>query len=48
MLFHVAIKIHLPHDMDAARAKQLSADESEQARELQRQGKWRHLWRIVG
>ena len=48
MLFHVKMTVNLPVDMDPARAAQLKADEKELAQRLQREGKWRHLWRIAG
>ena len=48
MLFHVKMTVKLPVDMDPARAAQLKADEKELAQRLQREGKWRHLWRIAG
>lgn len=48
MLFQVKIVIRIPHDADQAKIKQLSADETELAKKLQRDGKWKHIWRIVG
>jgi muconolactone D-isomerase len=48
MLFHVAITVRIPHGVDPEKIKQLSAQEHERAAELQRQGKWLHLWRVVG
>ena len=48
MLFHVTIAVHIPHDADADRIRQLSAQEHERARELQLQRKWLHLWRVAG
>jgi muconolactone D-isomerase len=48
MLFQVAITVRIPHDADPAKIKQLGAQEHERAAELQRQGKWLHLWRVVG
>ncbi|WDY59955.1 muconolactone Delta-isomerase [Pseudomonas sp. PSKL.D1] len=48
MLFHVKMTVKLPHDMDPAKAAQLKADEKELAQRLQREGTWRHLWRIAG
>ncbi|MEJ1976971.1 MAG: muconolactone Delta-isomerase family protein [Acetobacteraceae bacterium] len=48
MLFHVAIAVRIPHDVDPEKIKQLGAREHERAAELQRQGKWLHLWRVVG
>ncbi|MBV4499969.1 muconolactone Delta-isomerase [Pseudomonas shirazensis] len=48
MLFHVKMTVNLPVDMDPARAAQLKADEKQLAQRLQRDGTWRHLWRIAG
>ena len=48
MLFHVEMTVDLPADMDPARAAALKADEKQMAQRLQREGKWRHLWRIAG
>ena len=48
MLFHVKMTVKLPPDMDPAKAAQLKADEKELAQCLQREGSWRHLWRIAG
>ena len=48
MLFHVQMTVRLPHDMAPAQAEQLRAREKEIAQGLQRDGVWRHLWRIAG
>lgn len=48
MLFHVAISVRVPHDADPEKIKQLGTREHDRAAELQRQGKWLHLWRVVG
>jgi muconolactone D-isomerase len=48
MLFHVQMSVELPHDMDADRAAKLKSDEKEMSQRLQRDGVWRHLWRIAG
>lgn len=48
MLFHVKMTVKLPVDMDPAKAAQLKADEKALAQNLQREGSWRHLWRIAG
>jgi len=48
MLFHVRMDVHIPHDLDPIRAEELKRIERERAQALQRQGKWRHLWRIAG
>jgi muconolactone D-isomerase len=48
MLFHVRMDVNLPPTLPAAQADELKAVEKARAQELQRQGKWRHLWRIAG
>lgn len=48
MLFQVQITIRVPHGADKEEIKALSAAEVEQAKALQREGKWRHIWRIPG
>jgi muconolactone D-isomerase len=40
--------VHVPHDMEADRFELLKAQEKARAQELQRRGKWRHLWRVAG
>lgn len=48
MLFHVRMDVRIPADCDADRAADLKRVERERAQDLQKQGKWRHLWRIAG
>lgn len=48
MLFIVDMKVNLPPEMPPERAAQLKADEREMAQRLQREGRWRHLWRVAG
>jgi muconolactone D-isomerase len=48
MLFHVFINVHIPHDADPEKIKQLCVAEHERAKELQEQRKWLHLWRVAG
>jgi muconolactone D-isomerase len=48
MLFHVRMDVHIPPDLDQIRADELKRVERERAHTLQKQGKWRHLWRIAG
>lgn len=48
MLFHVQMTVRLPHDMPADVADDLKAREKAMAQSLQRDGTWRHLWRIAG
>jgi muconolactone D-isomerase len=48
MLYCVQMQVCLPHDADPARLDRLKAEEKARAQELQRDGKWIHLWRVVG
>jgi len=48
MLYHVQMDVHVPRDMDSGAFDRLKAAEKAQAEALQREGKWRHLWRIAG
>ena len=48
MLFHVNINVRIPYGLDTDKVKQLTAQEHERAVELKRQGKWLHVWRVVG
>lgn len=48
MLYHVRMDVHPPRDLPAADFDRLKAAEKKRAEELQRQGTWRHLWRIAG
>lgn len=48
MLFHVRMDVNLPHDLPAAQAADILAKERAYSQELQRSGKWRHIWRIAG
>lgn len=48
MLYHVRMDVHPPRDMPSTEFDVLKAAEKTRAEELQRQGIWRHLWRIAG
>lgn len=48
MLFHVRMEVRMPHDMPAEQANEIRAREKAVAQDIQRQGKWPHLWRIAG
>lgn len=48
MLFHVVMTVSVPAGTDDALVARLGEQEHERAAELQRSGKWLHLWRIVG
>ncbi|MFX1766801.1 MULTISPECIES: muconolactone Delta-isomerase [Paraburkholderia] len=48
MLFMVRMDVHIPADMPAAQAEEIKAREKAYSQDLQRQGKWLALYRIVG
>lgn len=48
MLFLVHMQVNIPHDLDPAAAAELIAEEKAYSQQLQRDGRWRHLWRVVG
>lgn len=48
MLFHVRMDVHLPADMDQEVKSDLIGREKVYSQELQRAGKWPHIWRIAG
>ncbi len=48
MLYHVRMDVRVPHDVGPERLERLKAGEKARAQDLQRQGKWVHLWRIAG
>ncbi|NTJ62346.1 muconolactone Delta-isomerase [Agrobacterium rhizogenes] len=48
MLFYVEMTVELPYELPHQLAVDLKATEKERAHELQRSGKWRHLWRMAG
>ncbi|MFN5632017.1 MAG: muconolactone Delta-isomerase [Sphingorhabdus lacus] len=48
MLFMVEMDVNPPHDIDTDRFDALKATEKARSQELQKAGKWRHLWRVAG
>jgi muconolactone D-isomerase len=48
MLFMAEMDVRLPPDMPADAAEELRARERDMAQRLQRDGRWRHLWRVAG
>ena len=48
MLFHVEMDVRIPPELAPEIADRLRATERARSQELQRSGKWRHLWRIAG
>ncbi len=48
MLFMVQMQVNIPASVDKAVADALKKEEKEMSQQLQREGKWRDLWRVVG
>ena len=48
MLYHVRMDVRIPLDMDPAVKADLVAREKAYAQDVQRSGRWPHLWRVVG
>lgn len=48
MLFAVTMHVVLPHDLDPVVRADTLAREKAYSQDLQRAGKWPHLWRVVG
>ncbi|MGN0126119.1 MAG: muconolactone Delta-isomerase [Rhodococcus sp. (in: high G+C Gram-positive bacteria)] len=47
-LFHVRMDVDIPRDLDPDVRAETIAKEKAYSQDLQRQGKWREIWRIVG
>jgi muconolactone D-isomerase len=48
MLFHLAMEVRIPSDLDPAVVAELRAAERERVLALQADGRWLHLWRVAG
>ena len=48
MLYHVRMDVTPPTHIPAVEFDRLKEAERQMAQDLQRQGIWRHLWRIAG
>lgn len=48
MLFHVTMDVNIPRDLPADERADILAREKAYSQDLQRQGKWRHIWRVAG
>ena len=48
MLFHARMDVRIPADLDPEVRADIVAREKAYAQELQRSGRWVHLWRVVG
>jgi muconolactone D-isomerase len=48
MLYLAEMTVRLPSDMREPTLADLTSREREIAQRLQREGRWRHLWRVAG
>jgi muconolactone D-isomerase len=48
MLYLVRMDVNIPRDLPAAEADEIKAREKAYSQTLQRDGRWPHLWRVVG
>lgn len=48
MLYLVRMDVNIPLDMPKEQADAIKAEERVYSQELQRDGRWPHLWRVVG
>ncbi|AFJ46905.1 muconolactone Delta-isomerase [Shimwellia blattae] len=48
MLFKVDMTVNIPLDYPKEQAEALKATEKAYSQQLQREGKWRHIWRVAG
>lgn len=48
MLFQVEMDIKFPYAFPDGKVDELKQAERERAKELQKTGVWRHLWRVAG
>lgn len=48
MLFKVEMTVKLPNNMSSEIADDIKLREKQYCQELQAQGKWCHIWRVVG
>ena len=48
MLFMVHMIVDIPDTLPAEEAARIKAEEKQYSQDLQRSGKWPHIWRIVG
>ena len=48
MLYLVRMDVKIPHDLPPAVTSEILQREKDYSQALQREGKWRHLWRVAG
>ena len=48
MLFKVEMTVNIPSSLPQAQVEEIKAREKAYSQRLQREGKWPHIWRVVG
>lgn len=48
MIFLVQMDVTIPPDIDPDELTRFKQDEKHRAQEIQRSGRWPHLWRVAG
>ena len=48
MLFKVEMTVNIPPGFPANEAEEIKQREKAYSQQLQREGKWRHIWRVAG
>jgi muconolactone D-isomerase len=48
MLFLVRMDVNIPLDLPVAEANEIKAREKAYSQDLQRDGRWKSIWRVVG
>ena len=48
MLFLVRMDVNIPRDLPTEQANEIKAREKAYSQDLQRDGRWKSIWRVVG
>lgn len=48
MLYLVRMDVNIPHDLPGEKVEDIKLREKAYSQELQRDGRWQHIWRVVG
>ena len=48
MLFLVRLDVRIPHDLPLEQVNDIKAREKAYSQDLQRDGRWQSIWRVVG
>lgn len=48
MLFKVEMTVNIPYGLPVKEQEEMKAREKAYSQRLQREGKWRHIWRVAG